>query len=248
VLTADIARTVRVAGSRANLRLRSGFARNAASLFESFESFGDNCEFGFVQRDFGARTIGLFKFAGTSIDSLVRVLQTRFAPLRSPARIDLTVQLNRYPNGRVAEYVVTLGAYGIAYHAGVTEKEASLEEVRSNQIKRVALLSRKMSEDLEEGGKIFVFKSQQTETRARIDQLVSHMRSYGRAPLLWVTSPEKDRPPGHVEELDDGLLRGYIDRFAPDNAAGHFSPSFWPIICGKAQRLWIPRMAEKRAT
>jgi hypothetical protein len=217
------------------------------SLLESFESFGDNCEFGFVQNAHDARTIGLFRFASTSIDSLIDILTTRFSALTPPDRVELTIELRSPAHRRFSEYVVVLHAYGIEYHAGALKEEATFEEIEVNQRKRVALLSRKMIEDLEEGAKIFVFKSRSIAPRSKIDELVSRMRDYGPATLLWVTPCEDGHPPGRVEEIYDGLLRGYVDRFAPYDDAGAFSPLFWDEICRNAYRLWSRRRARRAA-
>jgi hypothetical protein len=246
-LDVSLTRLSRVAESGLGGRVRLPSWLRPISLLESFESFGDNCEFGFVRNAHDARTIGLFKFASTSIDSLIDVLTTRFSALTLPDRVDLTVELRSPAHRRFSEYVVVLHAYGIEYHAGALKEESTFEEVEANQRKRVALLSRKMIEDLEEGAKIFVFKSRSIAPRSKVDELVSRMREYGPATLLWITPCEDGRPPGRVEEVHDGLLRGYVDRFASYDDASAFSPLFWDAICRNAYRLWSRRRAPRAA-
>jgi len=46
-----------------------------------FESLGDNCEFGFVQRQLGLESGGLFRWSVTSATSLITLLETRFEDL-----------------------------------------------------------------------------------------------------------------------------------------------------------------------
>jgi hypothetical protein len=219
--------------------------RRPISLLESFESFGDNCEFGFVQNAHDAWTIGLFKFAATSIDSLTHVLTTRFSALMLPDLVELTLELRKH--GRFWEYCVVLHPYGIEYHAGQWKDESTEEEVEANQRKRVALLSRKMIEDLEEGAKIFVLKSRGITPQSKIDELVSHMREYGPATLLWITPCDEGHPQGRVEEVYERLLHGYIDRFASYDDASAFSPAFWKEICRNAYKLWSRRRARQAA-
>lgn len=229
-LARAVPRAIKLAESRARLRLASGPA--SATLFEAFESLGDNCEFGFVQRAYGASTVGLFNFAATTIDQLSRVLETRFDALRTPHGMDLAVHVQGN------EYIVVLGAYGITFHAGVRLGEAALETIQRQQARRVALLARKMIEDLETGGKIFVYRSAATAPRDKIDGLASQLRAYGPATLLWITTREPSHSAGEVEWLSEGLLRAYIDRFSPADSASNFSPAYWPTICRRAYRMW----------
>ena len=53
----------------------------AAKLFAQFESVGNNCDFGFVQQYFGDQSITLLRWAGCSLDGLVRALEADFASL-----------------------------------------------------------------------------------------------------------------------------------------------------------------------
>jgi hypothetical protein len=52
--------------------------------------------------------------------------------------------------------------------------------------------------------------------------------------LLWVVPAERDRPAGTVEVMMPGLLKGYIDRFAPENNAHDFSFGAWMKVCANA--------------
>ena len=60
------------------------------------------------------------------------------------------------------------------------------------------------------------------------------LNRYGEATLLWVVPAERDRPAGTVEVVMPGLLKGYIDRFAPDHNAHDFSFDGWLRICANA--------------
>ena len=60
---------------------------------------------------------------------------------------------------------------------------------------------------------------------------------YGDNTLLWVVPAETDRPAGTVEVIMPGLLRGYIDRFAPDDNAHDFSFEGWLHVCANAWAL-----------
>jgi hypothetical protein len=56
-------------------------------LVLNFESIGDNCEFGLVQRMAGAEPLGLLRFSSTPLPLLVRALRARFDGLADPANV-----------------------------------------------------------------------------------------------------------------------------------------------------------------
>jgi hypothetical protein len=202
-----------------------------------FESFGDNCEFGTIQRAHKVRNIGLFRHAWTPVDALVTLLDERFRPLRSPELLDPEINIRRpRPDARL-EYVVKLKQFGIEYHAGLLDQNPDPEAYRLKELRRLTLLSRKMIEQLEGNEKIFVYKSNEPASRSQIDRLVTAMRAYGSTTLLWVTLQDELHPAGHVETCGEGLLRGYIDWFSPYSDMSRFSP-YWRRICMNAYRLW----------
>ena len=65
-----VAPTPRVSGHRAP-------GKPIEELMLAFESLGDNCEFGLVQRDGGAEPLGLLRFAGMSLGNLVAALEAK---------------------------------------------------------------------------------------------------------------------------------------------------------------------------
>ena len=63
------------------------------------------------------------------------------------------------------------------------------------------------------------------------------MQEYGPTTLLWVELEDTDHPTGTVEALTNGLLKGYIDRFAPGENAHALSLDAWIAICRNAWSL-----------
>jgi hypothetical protein len=55
--------------------------------------------------------------------------------------------------------------------------------------------------------------------------------------LLFVTPADAAHPPGTVERLMPGLLRGSIDRFAPPENAHDLSLECWLAVCVNAHQL-----------
>jgi hypothetical protein len=208
------------------------------ALFDAFESLGDNCEFGFVQEAFQSTQLGLFRYASTSIDALVVLFDERFRSLRSFEPSDLRIDIRRSQPDAPAEYIVVIEPFGIEYHAGLLNQEPEMEEFRLKAVRRLALLTRKMTEQIEENEKILVYKSLKGASEIDIRRLARAIRAIGPSTLLWITQESEGGRPGRVERMGDGLLHGCVDRFAPYSDAGNFSPLFWQPTCTRAYRLW----------
>ena len=69
--------------------------------------------------------------------------------------------------------------------------------------------------DGQEASKIFVYRGMHRLPKPLVLRLVAAMQAYGPTTLLWVELQDPDHPAGTVEWVATGLLKGYIDRFAP---------------------------------
>ncbi len=197
-----------------------------------FESLGENCEFGLVQRKGGAEPLGLLRFSSTPMPKLLAALAARFEGLGRPDRI--TVDLSS--NGR--EYMISDKTFGLYYHAWVMAGERPPEDVHRREIRRLPYLTRKLIEDLTDGEKIFVYRSMTPISTAQAMKLVEAIRSYGPSTLLWMELADPGHPPGSVEYLAPGLMRGRMDRFAPGSNAHDFSFGCWEKVCRTALAMW----------
>jgi hypothetical protein len=204
-------------------------------LMLGFESLGENCEFGLVQRACGVEPLGLLRFASAPLDKLLAALHARFDGLGQPN--NLTVELSA--NGR--EYMVLDRAFGFYYHAWVLAGEKTPEEAGSEivarEVRRLPFLARKLAEDLESAEKIFVYHGMRPLSADDARALLRAVRLYGLATLLLVELAHAGHAAGSVERAEDGLLRGYIDRFAPGEDAHDFSMDSWVTLCRAAAAL-----------
>ena len=199
-------------------------------MITRFESLGDNCEFGLVQRRLGAEPLGLLRFAYIELILLLDALRSGFAVLGDPAKISVTVE------GADREFIVRDEVYGITYHTFQSETQLTLDAVRSQQTARLNFLKRKILEDAASGEKIFVVKRNEPLRPEEVLPLYAALNDLGRNWLLWVLPADAAHPPGTVETLLPGLLRGYIDRFAPPENAHDLSLSGWVAMCEAAWR------------
>ncbi|HEX3536699.1 MAG TPA: hypothetical protein VHU15_08020 [Stellaceae bacterium] len=202
-------------------------------LMMRFESLGENCEFGLVQRRCGAEPLGLFRFASAPLPKLLAAVEGRFEGFGAPEK--LGVELSS--NGR--EYMVRDDQYGFLYHAWVMADEMRPEEIREREVRRLPLLIRKLVEDLTAARKLLVIRGMdQPLEQEQVERLLAAVHQYGPNMLLWVELADAEHPPGSVGWAAPDLLKGYIDRFAPGEHAHDLSLDCWVAICRQAERLW----------
>lgn len=216
-------------------------------LMMEFESLGDNCEFGLVQRGAGAEPLGLFRFAGINapvdvrLEMLVSALEGELVGLGSPENV--SVELAGAEGRR--EFMAIESAYNLLYHTFLKEGEIEPEVLRKRESVRLQFLKRKLLEDLRNGEKIWVWKSNLTITLDRIERLVAVLRRRGPNMLLWVVEADDVHPSGSVERIGDGLLKGYVEKLAPYEAAADISAQGWFEMCQASYNLLKPATAEQ---
>jgi len=208
-------------------------------MMMAFESLGDNCEFGLVQRHAGIEPLALLRFAGVSIERLVAGLKSGFAGLGS---IDtVTVCLGGEPAHRESrEYFVHEASLNMRYHTFKLEGEIDTADLRQSEAKRLGFLRRKILEDLAVGAKIWVWRALGMTDPAEVQPLVDALRALGPSILLWVVGADDKHPPGNVEHLDHDFLKGYVDRLAPYENATDIRPASWFEVCQTAYNLCHP--------
>lgn len=200
-----------------------------ASLVLGFESLGENCEFGLVQRQCGAEPLGLLRFSSTPYEPLLRAMRSRFAGLGRPEFLEVEIA----ESGR--EYMIFDSRFGFRYHAWVNVGEMQPYDIHAREVRRLPLLIRKLVEDLTEGQKIFVYHGMRPLSEEEARELAEAVRSYGSGTLLWVERADAMHPPGSVVRVAPGLLKGHMDRFAPGDNAHDLSLDCWITLCRNAR-------------
>ena len=203
----------------------------AAQFMLRFESFGDNCEFGLVQRRCGAEPLGLLRFSNLELPQLLRGLDNRFEGLGEVNSLELSLD-----QGNPPEYVLRDRGYNLVFHTFLNAGTAREEELLAQQSGRMQFLRRKLLEDLANGEKIFVVKRNVLLTEHEMLPLRMALQRYGANTLLYVV-PSADHSPGTVVQVAPGLLCGYIDRLAPHENAHELSLAVWLRLCINAAKL-----------
>jgi hypothetical protein len=200
-------------------------------LMLKFESLGQNCEFGLVQRQCQAEPLGLLRFSSTPLPQLLEALDARFEGMGTAESTSVRVSAN----GR--EYMVQDSRFGFVYHAWVNAGEMAAEDVTRRELRRVPFLVRKLLEDLEAGEKTFVFKGMGAMPEEEVFPLAMAIRRYGPNTLLFVTLSDAEHRAGTVEARGPGFRVGYVDRFAPGDNAHDLMLSQWVKVCRETYRL-----------
>ena len=200
-------------------------------LLARFESLGDNCEFGLLQRHHGVESLGLFRLSAAPLQGVVECLQNKLAEMSEPA--DLNVWL------AYDEYVVQFRRYKINYHTLIYAKDMSMEAFLARELKKLSFVVRAMRETLEDGEKIFLVKQNEPAPLEQIEALVAALRGFNaRTQLLWVVPAASPETANAVRRAGPGLLIGEIEAFAPyERAELPEAPRSWIAVCRHAAEL-----------
>ena len=201
-------------------------------LLLHFESLGDDCEFGLVQRFAGHDPLGLLRFAFIPMAGLIDLLDHGMDRIGEPDDTFLV-------RDERDEIVVQLPSFGVRYHTHIHGRQGHEQAILADQLRRIPFLRRKLQEDLAEGHKIFVRKGQGSDSLPAMQHLLALLRRHGPVTLLWVTLAEGSQPVGTVEVVQEGLLRGTIDRFATFFGQADINMPAWLEICRGARLLQL---------
>ena len=209
-------------------------APDDVELVSGFESLGLNCELGFVQRLTGAEPLGLLRFAGLTLNKLILGLQNGFEGIGTAGRH----RVETLPDLPAEGFIGRDDLYTMTYHTYRQPAEVSAEDLLAAEAERLPYLARKLMEDLEDGEKVFVVKNEGGLHMEDVLRVEAAIRERGPGLLLWVEGAEPGYPPGSVEVLAPGLMRGRVDRFANLQLGIHdVSQSIWLAMLRNAWAL-----------
>ena len=205
-----------------------------AELVARFESLGDNCEFGLVQRRAGAEPLGLLRFSSMALPDLIAAIDADFAGLGDPAQLECL----QIP-AAVPEHAVRDTRHNLLFRTFQPVGSVDGATLMAQQATRLRFLRRKFLEDLEEGEKIFVVRrfAPAMDIVTELEPLSRALGRHGPSTLLGVALADETHQPGTVQRLGERLLLGRLDRLAPDNDAHDLSYDTWLEVCANAIRL-----------
>jgi hypothetical protein len=212
--------------------LRRELAVNPAELLREFESLGDNCEFGIVQRKMGLEVLGLLRFGNAALRSLLSGLDDEFQAAMQPESMAIGTG-----DGDPPEYVLELPGYNIRWHTFVPVGEMDERAVLERESVKLGYLRRRFYQGLRSGRKIYVLKHERPLTLAEAMPVLLELNRYGPNTLLYVGTATDGRRSGSVDLMAPGLMRGHLAAFAPTDDVESVDPTDWLRLAGNAMRL-----------
>ena len=129
----------------------SGFTAAEAGLVMSFESLGDNCEFGLVQRLIGQERLSFLRYAGVGdIFALARGIADGLRVFDAPDCVDISQHGN--------EWIATVPSLHLVFHTGRSVESISRDRIREEETRKLAFMAQKFIDDCETAEKIFVYR------------------------------------------------------------------------------------------
>ncbi|MCQ4161233.1 hypothetical protein NON00_15015 [Roseomonas sp. GC11] len=219
----------------------------AISYLNYFESFGSNCEFGFVQERAGVDIGTLFRWAEIlSTQALIKLIRADFEniyafenlfPFNAGMVFDQSCDVAWHSKLR-SELTNPHGATP-AERFTFLLSEAERRAIWEAEMGKVQHLLRRTRKQLSEGRHIYVHKPRLVQTTSEADVLELHdvIKAAGGSVLLYVSVAEDPAEAGSVRMLRPGLIHGRIDRFAPGSNARDISYDTWLKLCAGALEL-----------
>ena len=202
-------------------------------LLLGFESIGQDCEFGLVQRRYGAEPLGLFRWNSTNTALLTQASDAGFEGIGEPEHTVMALW-DDY------EYHLKDRRWGFACHTFRSRHEAEFDPLYATMCKRIAFLRRKLLSDLASGDKILVHKTFDVDIEA-VRALAASLRRHGPVRLLWVRTramlPDDgvQRRIGTVETIEPGLYASDVSAFGNRvGAPWHIAFEDWVAVCRAA--------------
>ena len=203
---------------------------NLMMAFESLSGITTGCEFGAVQRAFGAEPLGLLRWAGVTIPLLTQLLERNFHRIGDPETTEIKYFEGAYPR----EYGIQDKTFEFGMHAHIYENQQDAATFYKQACRRLQFLRRKLIDDLANPDKIFLVKDTlRIPTEAEIDRLYAAKCQYGNNLFLVVVSADDGNPPNTVRHIRPGLWLGYMDFSGAYDTA---RVNRWRALCAAAYR------------
>ena len=181
---------------------------DAAGFLQHFQSLGDDCEFGIVQREAGIEPLGLFRFSRIPMENIIRGFHNGFAGIAEPENFEIV----EYKDNPGHDFMGRERKFGMLYHTHRLPGQIDPAMLKTQEMQRLRFMARKIMEDASLPDQIFVVKRKQRPIVAEIARLVMALQACGPAHLLWVCEAYNGIPPGTAERVTDRLIVAYVDR------------------------------------
>lgn len=177
-----------------------------------FQSLGQDCEFGLVQRQCEAEPLGLFRWSNIRLHGVIQCLRSGFSEIAGEEKLHV------YPCA-TGEYHTEYKSLDMITHTLMrADQNPDVDAVRHKEAARLKMLARLFREDLEDGEKVFVLLRKYAPLDdSEVLPVISLMRRYNpNVAMLWVTvaGPDERHLVGQCEIVGNNLVKGYLDKFS----------------------------------
>ena len=186
-----------------------GWKVDVGTLMLSFESLGDNCEFGLLQRRCGADPQGLLRLSHSRLATVEALLASECEGLMDDD--DLALAPHPLFPGKLLARSIRLN--DLDHEVNAIDRIGSSDADHSANVRRIAYLKRRFLEDLHEGTKIFVRRGRDSRPET-VTSFLAQFRRLSQAWVLLVVETEDERLRGTVIQNGHRYLIGYLGRLA----------------------------------
>ena len=193
-----------------------------------FESLGDNCEFGLMQRKVGRERLSLLRYGGAR--STARLTDAIRAGLDG---FGTEQDLDMYVLG--TEWIALSLRYGFSFHTGRHVDALGAEQIRAAESRKLRFMADLLRDDLATGQKVFVRRVDEGDTTAGMLALARALRDRGPSVLLWVIRATDAKPHGTVEHVGRNLFLARHGELGQYGTATIFRDDLWVDLLRRAE-------------
>jgi hypothetical protein len=148
------------------------FTDQDRALVARFESLGDNCEFGLLQREVGVERLGLLRLAGGRDPSaLADAIACGFDGFATGDDLIMSTHGN--------EWIARSRRYRFTFHTGVDVADATEAEILTEQSRTLRFMAEKLDEDIKTGTKFFVRRVNEDDVTEGMSAIYAALASRG---------------------------------------------------------------------
>jgi tetratricopeptide (TPR) repeat protein len=207
----------------------------AQDQWQRLEGLGSNCEFGLVQRRFGAEPLGLFRWVSLGPSKLCNALRSDLAGIGDEEFTQVEV-------GENGEFSTSDTRYGLAMHSFIKDVGQDRDVLFRQLKRRMVFLRRKLLEDLASGEKVFVYRSTGSLSEEAILKISAELKRHNPAnALLAIAVDDPEEAPELYPIAPDVLYATIPDgRKIPLRTGWDIKFNRWAEICAAALKTLRP--------
>lgn len=200
------------------------------SVHSAFESLGDNCEYGFVQRKHGCEESSLLRWGISHPETLLNGIESNFEGLYQFE--------NLVPhNNKMVNDIHT----GFKFHTKMQSNNGiflhDYEErflIHKEELEKIKHLRKKFINNIKNPRKHYIYKKNAGLDFRFCSKLAETISSKGPGCVLVVHLSDADHASGSVMKVEDNLYFGYIDSFAGYGTSDQFDLGQWDNLAVNA--------------